>query len=84
MCRRRVSGVLLCLTLSFCRPPRRGVTARCSVAITPPPTPTPPPPPVLLLALLVLALPCRSSNEPEPEMLAYDDRRRGDRYEKLC
>jgi len=38
----------------------------------------PPQPPAPLLPLLALALP-RSSNEPEPEMLAYDERRRGDR-----
>ena len=81
MCR-RASGVRVVtssLTLTASRASFRRVTRNVAKRDAIPTQPPPPPPP---LPLLLLVLP-RSSNEPEPEILAYDDWRRGDRYVKL-
>jgi len=74
-------GVRSSLTLYVSRQTslRRGDARNVPNLVARPPQP---PPPLVLLALLLVALP-RSSNEPETEMLANDDRRRGDRYDKL-
>jgi len=79
---RRASGVRVVtssLTLTASRASFRRVTRNVAKRDA---IPTQPPPPPPLQPLLLLVLP-RSSNEPEPEILAYDDWRRGDRYEKL-